>query len=534
MTASSVVVALARLAVGGGLVSLKDMIRCLGRSYRSTVDHLCVHTCASAYRILAIARADDTTSSGATVGSSCRCSKYSETRAINTTIATDITTTTTTAATKRNMDMFKFTDYDCIGFDLDNTLLRYNVTNLVHMEYEMLARFLVDERGYSREHLLKPLGDNDLDFMQKGLLLDLKGGNVLRVSPDGVIRRACHGTNLLSIDKIRKIYPEQKWEVTNTFCNDMLETWNGPLSERVRSVLDYFDIPASIAFARIVDALDETSSDVEYQYNIWPDILDGLIYMFSREHFQSNKGIFGHLKNNPERYLRKCSAETISWLREVKKRFATFFLTGSNVDFANFTASYALGEDWRSLFDVAVCYARKPGFFTADRPFLDVVDNNETNITSRDLKRGGIYSQGNWKGLLEFLARITGKTNQRSLYVGDNMVQDIYVPNAFTRCDTLSIVEEQMSEGMVHQRLSHPDEKILNSKLWGSYFCLKDSTINVDSLWGHVIKKHSKLCIPEIDVVARRPLEEPIPCFDKDGKLYYGYYPAIPLSISAM
>lgn len=432
------------------------------------------------------------------------------------------------------MDTFRFTDYDCIGFDLDNTLLRYNITNLVHMEYEILARFLVDKRGYSGKHLLKPLTDEDLDFMQKGLLLDFERGNLLRVSPDGVIRRACHGSRLLNTDQIKEIYSEQRSEATDAFCRDMMAAWNGPLAEKLRSLLDYFDIVASVAFARTVDTLDEEHGSPLDRYDIWPDILAGLFYMFSREHFQSNKGIFGHVKRNPEKYLRKCNSDTISWLREVKKRSATFLLTGSNADFASFTANFALGEDWRSLFDIVVCYAKKPGFFINSRPFFDVINNNESDIASQDLRRGEMYSQGNWNDLLKFLARITGKTNQQCLYIGDNLIQDIYVPNTFARCDTLAVIEEQMSEGMLYHALTHPDEKILNSKLWGSYFCLKDSTINVDSLWGHIIKKHAKLCIPDISLVTQKPLEEPFPCFDKNGKLYRGYYPAIPLSVSAM
>ncbi|XP_011158537.1 5'-nucleotidase domain-containing protein 1 [Solenopsis invicta] len=442
--------------------------------------------------------------------------------------------TTSSNFVRSNMDSFKFTDYDCIGFDLDNTLLRYNVTNLVHIEYEILARFLVDKRGYNGKHLLEPLTDDVLDFMQKGLLLDFERGNVLRVSPDGVIRRACHGSRLLNTEQIKEIYPEQRSEATDAFCRDVMATWNGPLSKKVRSLLDYFDIVSSVAFARAVDTLDEEHGSPLDKYDIWPDILDGLTYMFTREHFQSNKGIFGHIKKNPEKYLRKCSTDTISWLREVKKKSATFLLTGSNVDFASFTASYALGEDWRSLFDIVVCFAKKPGFFIQNRPFYDVVNNNETDITSQDLKRGEIYSQGNWNDLLKFLVRITGKTNQRCLYIGDNLIQDVYIPSASACCDTLAVIEEQMSEGMLCHALTHPDEKILNSKLWGSYFCLKDSTINVDSLWGHVIKKHAKLCIPDINLVAQRPLDEPIPCFNKNGKLYCGYYPAVPLSVSAM
>ncbi|XP_011684430.1 PREDICTED: 5'-nucleotidase domain-containing protein 1-like [Wasmannia auropunctata] len=441
--------------------------------------------------------------------------------------------TASSGGPRSDMDAFRFTDYDCVGFDLDNTLLRFNVTNLVCMEYEMLAEFLVDKRGYSGA-LLRPLSDDDLDFMQKGLLLDLERGNVLRVSPDGVIRRACHGTRLLNVDQIRQAYPGQRWDVTDTFCRDLISTWNGPLSLKVRSLLDYFDIMTSVAFARAVDALDEERGSPLDRYNIWPDLLAGLMHMFSREHFQSDRGIFGHVKRNPDKYLRKCCSTTISWLKEVKKRSATFLLTGSNADFASFTASYALGEDWRSLFDVVVCYAKKPGFFIFNRPFFDVVNNNETDIVTQGLRRGEMYSQGNWNDLSEFLARITGKTNQRCLYIGDNLIQDIYVPNALARFDTLAVVEEQMSEGMLHHALTHPDEKVLNSKLWGSYFCLKDSTVNVDSIWGHIIKKHAKLCIPNISLVTQRSLEEPIPCFDKDGKLYRGYYPAIPLSVSAM
>ena len=58
-------------------------------------------------------------------------------------------------------------DYDCIGFDLDHTLCRYNVgsmirsgpppplvcpsekyiVNISRLEYELLSNFLVDKRG---------------------------------------------------------------------------------------------------------------------------------------------------------------------------------------------------------------------------------------------------------------------------------------------------------------------------------------------------------------------------------------------------
>ncbi|XP_017790577.1 PREDICTED: 5'-nucleotidase domain-containing protein 1 [Habropoda laboriosa] len=444
------------------------------------------------------------------------------------------TTVSVTPSTKVNMSAFKFLDYDCIGFDLDNTLLRYNVTNMVHLVYQTLADYLIKEKGYNSKYLLKPLEDKDLDFMQKGLFLDFERGNILRINADGVIQRACHGTKLLSIEKIKEIYPEQRWEATDAFCNDMLSTWNGPISMRMRSLLDYFDVSSSLTFARLIDTLDKEQGGPLNAYNVWPDMLDGLIEMYDRDHFKLDRGhFFPSIKSHPDKYMYKCTTRTKTWLKELKKHRTTFLITGSNADFVDFTATFVLGEDWKSLFDIIICYARKPGFFNENRPFLQVINYEEGDIIeSKDLKRGGMYSQGNWKGLIEFLGYVSDKQNPRCLYVGDNLVQDIYVPNSYAQCDTVAVIEEQMSEGMVHQRLSHPDEKVLNSTFWGSYFCLKDSRINMDSLWGSVIKKYSKLCIPEIDLIAQLPLEESYLCFSKDGMKYDGYYPAVPLSIS--
>lgn len=426
----------------------------------------------------------------------------------------------THCTTERNMNVLNLSDYDCIGFDLDNTLVRYNVTNLMHMEYEMLATFMVDKRGYNKK-LLKPLTDNDLDFMQKGLLLDFEKGNILKVGSDSIIHKACHGMHVLSKEQIKKIYPEQRWEFTDIFCNNALDAWNGPLSHKVRSVLDYFDVPASLVFARAVDVLDEECESHQDKYNIWPDVLDGMVYMFSIDNFESGKGLFGHIKENPEKYLHKTNITAIiSSLQQIKPGMMTFLLTGSNVDYANFIANYAFGKELQFIFDIVVCFTKKPGFFTADRPFLDVVQNKNTDIISQRLERSKIYSQGNWKGLQEFFSRTTEKENPRCLYIGDNLIQDIYVPNAFVHCDTISVVEEAMSEKNDNftslYREQHPDEKMLNSKLWGSYFCFTDLGTSVDTFSGYIIKKHSKVCVSRVDEILT--VDKTFPYFNKNGK----------------
>ena len=46
-----------------------------------------------------------------------------------------------------------------------------------------------------------------------------------------------------------------------------------------------------------------------------------------------------------------------------------YVITGSHYDFASHVASYAIGEDWKDLFDIVIFFARKPSFFLEKRPF---------------------------------------------------------------------------------------------------------------------------------------------------------------------
>lgn len=183
-------------------------------------------------------------------------------------------------------DTFRISDYDVIGFDLDNTLLRYKVSAMVQLEYDCLAQYLVNVKGYSPKHLLKPLKD-DLDFLQKGLILDLARGNVLKLSATGFIRKAAHGTRFMEDDEIRAVYGEErKWDLLVDYMDDMLLTWNGPLATSMRSLLDYFDMPASLVFARCVDTYDEEKGRGSGDYGHWKDILEGIHSLYSPEHFQ--------------------------------------------------------------------------------------------------------------------------------------------------------------------------------------------------------------------------------------------------------
>lgn len=433
----------------------------------------------------------------------------------------------------KNYSSFRFSEYDCIGFDLDNTLCEYNLSSSVKMEYDALSQYLVKEKGYDGQYLLKPLNEEDIDFFQKGLIIDFMRGNLVQISKDGVILKASHGTKMMTISDIMSSYGgERKWHVAQEFTSDILSAWNGPLEDKMRSLLDYFDMPASLVFARIVDSLDEKLGRAADIYNIWPDVLDGLVYMYKREHFAQNKGgYFSEFKSDPNKYVSKCDPKVKEWLRKVKSSKITFLLTGSNVDFASTTARHCLGADWASLFHVVVCYARKPGFFIGGRPFIDVKGVTESDpIVAADLSFHKIYSQGNWQELYQFFSRKLGKKNPKCVYFGDNLIQDIYVPSEYTKLDTVVVSEELSAEGMTNvSQCRHPSSDFVKSKFWGSYFIDEGSMI--ETLWGSIIKEYTKLCIPSMMYIAERPLGFEYNTFSKNlsnEENLLGYYPSYP------
>ena len=54
-----------------------------------------------------------------------------------------------------------------------------------------------------------------------------------------------------------------------------------------------------------------------------------------------------------------------------------YVITGSHYDFASHVANYAIGEDWKDLFDIVIFFARKPSFFVEKRPFWRLDGANE-------------------------------------------------------------------------------------------------------------------------------------------------------------
>ena len=98
-----------------------------------------------------------------------------------------------------------------------------------------------------------------------------------------------------------------------------------------------------------------------------------------------------------------------------------YSLLCSGYGYTNRALQYALGlpahsSDWRQLFDVVVCAARKPDFYKSRLPFrqLNISTGSPTTAPVSSLARGGVYIQGSARALLE-------ATRWRGMY-GDDAI----------------------------------------------------------------------------------------------------------------
>lgn len=395
---------------------------------------------------------------------------------------------------------FNIDDYDCIGFDLDNTLVVYAELELVTLIYNISANYLVTKHEYDAEDILLPISDN-IDFLRKGLTLDMERGNILSLGADGCILRVCHGTKALAEDDIKQIYgPDKKWHLAEEHCKDFLSTWNGENAEKIRSSLDYFDMSVPLLFARIVDGIDRKNGNQPLEkYDIWSHILEAVFYVYRTETFIDNTGeYYREVKQNPSKFLEKCSSEFLEWLKSLRAAGKIVFLiTGSKDDYGNYIADYCLAKNWRDYFQVIIYFAKKPGFFVQNRPFLKCNSNDvvkELNLTSENE-----FEEGNWCQLYELFGAYTGKLNPKCVYIGDNLIQDIFTPAFYKCCDTIAVVKELLME-------EEKNKALFSSKIWGSF--LYDEENKRYTIWGDVIRRYSKLCIPSLQWFVDKSLQK--------------------------
>ena len=310
-----------------------------------------------------------------------------------------------------------------IGYDMDYTLVHYNVDDWERRAYDQIKAGLLAD-GWPVEDV-----EFDPELVMRGLVVDTELGNVLKANRFGYVKTAAHGTQRLSHADLRKAY-------TRTIV-DLRDS-------RFRFMNTLFALSECTMFAQLVDRLDGGALHEPMSYR---ELYRGVQEKVDAAHTEGE--LKADIMRDPDRYVHLDEETVLTLLDQKHAGKRLVLITNSEWAYTAAMMKHSFdpflpdGMTWRSLFEVTIVAARKPAFFEAGAPLLRVVNDDgllEPQIGA--LEPHGCYFGGN-AGVLE---RHLGVSRDEILYLGDHMYGDVRVTKNVLRWRTGLILRELEAE----------------------------------------------------------------------------------------
>ncbi len=315
-----------------------------------------------------------------------------------------------------------------IGYDMDYTLVHYNVNEWENRAYQYIVQKLV-EQGW-------PVGELEFDpnAVVRGLIIDTDLGNIVKANRFGYVKRAVHGTRILDFSLQRRLYgrtiidlSEPRWLFLNTL----------------------FSLSMGCLYGQLVDWLDEGKLPQVLKYK---DIHDFVQSSLDAAHME------GLLKDDimadPDRFVELDPELPLTLMDQRNSDKKLLLITNSEWAYTQAMMQYVFdrflpdGMTWKDLFDVIIVSARKPSFFSEQSPFFKLVDDDGfLKPVIGGPEPGGVYLGGN-AGAVEQFLNVEG---EQILYVGDHMFSDVTVTKSVLRWRTALVLRELESEVLANQ-----------------------------------------------------------------------------------
>uniref|UniRef100_A0A1D1YCH6 Cytosolic purine 5'-nucleotidase n=1 Tax=Anthurium amnicola TaxID=1678845 RepID=A0A1D1YCH6_9ARAE len=313
-----------------------------------------------------------------------------------------------------------------IGYDMDYTLIHYNVMAWEGRAYDYGMANL-RSMGFPVDGLTF-----DPNLVIRGLIMDKERGNLVKADRFGYIKRAMHGTKMLSTRAVSEIYgrelvdlrKESRWEFLNTF----------------------FSVSEAVMYMQMVDRLDGGVIPVE----LGPLDYKGLFKAVSKALFRAH--VEGQLKSEimaaPQRFIEPDPELPLALLDQKEAGKRLLLITNSDYHYTNKMMQHAFNRflpndmGWRDLFDMVIVSARKPEFFQMSHPLYEVVTSDGLMRPCFKAHSGGLYSGGSAQ-MVETCLDIHG---DEILYVGDHIYTDVSQSKVHLRWRTALICRELEDE----------------------------------------------------------------------------------------
>ncbi|CAI6006080.1 unnamed protein product [Closterium sp. NIES-64] len=313
-----------------------------------------------------------------------------------------------------------------IGYDMDYTLIHYNVNAWEGRAYDYAMENL-RAKGYPTEELRF-----DPDLVIRGLVMDKASGNLVKCDRFGFVKRAMHGTEMLSNKAISKLYGRELVDLRNEGRWEFLNT--------------LFSVSEAVVYMQMVDRLDQGLLPAEVAPGDYKTLYNVVARALFRAHVEGQ--LKAEIINSPEKFVELDPELPLALLDQKLAGKRLLLITNSDYQYTHRMMTHAfdrfLPEEmtWRSLFDMVIVSARKPEFFSMAHPLYEIVTPDGLMRPCFKANPGGLYCGGS----AQMVEKALGFAGDETLYVGDHIYTDVSQSKLHLRWRTCLVCRELEQE----------------------------------------------------------------------------------------
>eukprot|EP00762_Andalucia_godoyi_P005030 ANDGO_01417.mRNA.1 Cytosolic purine 5'-nucleotidase len=336
--------------------------------------------------------------------------------------------------------------FAAVCWDMDHTLVRYNVGPLFALMHECTIRYLTQVVRFPSVHLSLDPSDFDPRYSSRGLIVDRHRGNFYEIDAEKRFVRVFHGEEeVVNFADVPTIVEAQR----------QFQSYHGALSfsEPFAALITYFEAGLGPIFARLV-TLHDSQAHLSFCVS-YSELFNAMVGSFRWNFTNYNKAdswFFSALRTDIQKYIRPQPLHFVHWIRSMKESgIRTVLITNSLPEYTKLLMDFAFGTDWISAFSTVVTSARKPVFFTSSlQAFVELdswvtpSENDVINNACRDVDfhRSAVYCGGNARDFEISLEKAIGSDDLKLVYVGDHIQSDVFVPKQTCGWTAVAVIEE--------------------------------------------------------------------------------------------
>lgn len=297
-----------------------------------------------------------------------------------------------------NLKRIKF-----LGLDMDHTLIRYRTEEFEKLSHSFMKEKLI-RKGYPEAVRNLPF---EYDLAIRGLVIDKKRGNLLKLNRHSAIRASNHGLKAIDYKTQQKMYK-------STYI-DLADSDYLPVDTA-------FSMSLAILFSQVVE-LKNANPNI-----VMPDfatIAEDVLYVLDEAHRDGS--LKESVKKDLGRYIIK-DAAVVAGLEKFKLHGKkVFIVTNSDFHYTKLLLDYAINpflknhKSWQDLFEIVVVSAQKPRFFFDNLKFLKVNTEDGSMVNYSDPLANGVYQGGS----ADAFTKDFSLPGDEILYIGDHIYGDI-------------------------------------------------------------------------------------------------------------